>query len=211
MAVVCVLFFTQGTSAQSKMSVSVGPEIAFPTGDLTQTNEFGYGGSATFHYSLIEKKLDLTGSVGYIAFAGKNLASAFIGIPVFVVNSPTISVLPIRLGANFYPIDDNGFYLGAEIGVSLFTIHSAKQTVFGATVETPSSNKTTLGLAPRIGYSIPVGNNEIDISVRYDLSPGFPSTETKTDPVTNEQVDVPTTTTLGFVGIRASYRFNLGK
>lgn len=70
-AAACFAFGTFSAAAQGKMGVSAGADVAIPMGDFSTSNGIGFGGSAMFHYNLIEDKLDLTGSVGYLTFAGK--------------------------------------------------------------------------------------------------------------------------------------------
>ncbi len=211
MTAVCLAFGAFSASAQSKMGVSVGAEVGLPMGDDFSTgNGIGFGGSAMFHYNLIEGTLDLTGSVGYLTFGGKTSTINLPPFPPSEITTPSISAIPIRIGANWFPVENLGLYAGVDLGLNLFTLGSTKQTVLGISVDVPGSSKTTFSFAPRIGYSLPIGDNALDLSVRYDLSPGFPTTETTEDPVTGQEIDVAGTTTLGFIGFRAAYRFNFG-
>lgn len=207
-AALCALFSSLSTFAQSRIGVSIGPDIAFPTGSFTQSNGFGYGGSATFHFSLIHKRLDLTSSVGYFYFSGKKFNSSFFGASIYNSSSPSINVLPIRLGVNYILNKDKGIFVGFDAGVSIFMINSIQNVVFGTVFDSPALSKNLFSFAPRIGCSIPLKKDGFDISVRYDISPGFTTTQTKVDPITNEQIENPTSITLGYVGLSATYRFS---
>lgn len=215
MAAACLTLGAFSASAQGKMGVSAGAELALPMGDFSESNGIGFGGSAMFHYNLIEDKLDLTGSVGYLTFSGKTISAGIPGLTAFDVKSPAVSMIPIRVGANYKLIEDLGLYVGTDLGVSLLTFAATSVTVdvpiFGpVTTEIPSTSSTLFSLAPRVGYTLPIGNNELDLSVRYDLLLGLKSEDTTTDPNTGQEVTSTTTSNLGFLGFRAAYRFNFG-
>lgn len=215
MAAACLTFGTFSASAQSIMGVSAGADLALPMGDFSETNGMGFGGSAMFHYNLIEDKLDLTGSVGYLTFSGKTISAGIPGFTALDVKSPAASIIPIRVGANYKFIEDLGLYVGADLGLSLLTFAATSVTVdvpiFGPiTTEIPSTSSTLFSLAPRVGYTLPIGNNELDLSVRYDVLLGLKSEDTTTDPNTGQEVTTTSTSNLGFVGFRAAYRFNFG-
>lgn len=215
MAAACLTLGAFSASAQGKMGVSAGADIALPMGSFSESNGIGFGGSAMFHYNLIEDKLDLTGSVGYLTFSGKTISTVIPGLTAFDVKSPAVSMIPIRVGANYKLIEDLGLYVGTDLGVSLLTFAATSVTVnvpiFGpVTTEVPSTSSTLFSLAPRVGYTLPIGNNELDLSVRYDLLLGLKSEDTTTDPNTGQDVTTETTSNLGFLGFRAAYRFNFG-
>ena len=215
MTAVCLAFGAFSASAQSKMGVSAGVDIALPLGEFSNSSGFGFGGSAMFHYNLIEDRLDLTGSVGYLSFSGKTLSAGDPGFIGFDVKTPAVSVIPIRIGADYRIFKDLGLYAGLDLGLSMFTIASTSVTIdvplIGPTTfKAEGSSSALFSLAPRIGYKLPIGNNELDLSVRYDLMLGLKSEDTTTDPITGQDVTTETTTNLGFLGFRAAYRFNFG-
>lgn len=124
-AAAIVAFGSFNASAQGKMGVSVGAEVGLPVGDWSTSNSVGFGGTAVLHYQLIENTLDYTGSVGFLSFSGK---SQSVTVPFFgtaTERAGALSVVPIRVGANWFPIEDLGLYLGADLGVNFFNISPA--------------------------------------------------------------------------------------
>lgn len=112
-------------------------------------------------------------------------------------------------------IEDLGLYVGADLGISLFSTAETSVTVnvpiLGPITQTvPGTNSTLFSLAPRLGYSLPIGDNELDLSLRYDLLLGLKSTDTTTDPLTGQDVVTESTSNVGYIGFRAAYRFNFG-
>ncbi len=210
MAAACLTLGAFSASAQGKMGVSAGAELALPMGDFSDNSGFGFGGSAMFHYNLIKERLDLTGSVGYLLFSGKKLSAEDPGFISVDVKTPAVTVIPIRIGADYRIFKNLGLYAGLDLGVSVFSIASTSVTIdvplIGrTTIDVEGSTTGLFSLAPRIGYKLPVGNNELDLSLRYDLMLGFK--EEGTDDNGNP---TETTSNLGFVGFRAAYRFNFG-
>lgn len=93
---------------------SIGPyaETAWPTGDLAKTNKNGIGAGLNADIRL--GKLGLTGSVGYMHFGGKTIATN-----EGPVNMPAINAVPIRAGLKyrFIPL----LYFKLESGVANYT------------------------------------------------------------------------------------------
>ena len=77
------VLFTGFINAQGKMALGVQAGIALPMGDFGDVYDMGFGGTATFAYH-INPMLDITGSVGYLTWSGKDLDYTFSSVPVLV-------------------------------------------------------------------------------------------------------------------------------
>jgi hypothetical protein len=136
-------------SAQGRFSV--GAELALPMGDFGDVSGLGIGGTVRYE-SAINDNLNWTGTAGYISFAEKDDYNL------------KISMIPIQAGLKYYFTESfNGFYGGAQLGVSIV---KAKSDFFGESV---SASDTEFGFAPEIGYHLSV----IDISARYQIVSDF--------------------------------------
>jgi hypothetical protein len=93
---------------------SLGPyaEIAWPRGDLGQTNKNGIG--AGFGGDIRLGKLGLTGSIGFIHFGGKTVNTGDA-----MEDLPANNVIPVRAGLKFhvFPL----VYAKLEGGVAKYT------------------------------------------------------------------------------------------
>jgi hypothetical protein len=121
---------------------SVGPyaEIAWPTGDLKATNKNGIGAGLNADIRL--GKLGLTGSVGFIHFGGKTLATG-----EGPVNMPAINAVPILAGLKYRLIPL--VYIKLEGGVASYT----------------NGDGSAFILAPGIGLRILM----LDVEAKYEV------------------------------------------
>jgi hypothetical protein len=105
-----VILAVQPVKAQLK-GFSLGPyaEMAWPTGKFQETNKNGLGAGLSADIKL-PGKLGLTGSAGYLRFAGKNDGDG---------KYPTVAAFPIRAGLKYRvaPL----LYLKMEAGNAQFT------------------------------------------------------------------------------------------
>ena len=86
-------------SLQSKAQLkgfSIGPyaEMGWPTGKLDETNKNGIGAGLNADIRL--GKIGLTGSVGYMHFAGKTVV-----VNESAVDMPDINAIPVRVGIKY--------------------------------------------------------------------------------------------------------------
>jgi hypothetical protein len=121
---------------------SIGPyaEMAWPMGNLDETNKNGIG--AGLNADIRIGKLGLTGSVGYIHFAGKR-----IGANEGAVDMPAINAVPIRAGIKyrFIPL----LYAKLEGGVAKYTGGDGS-----AIIVSPGIGLRLLGLDVQAKYEV---------------------------------------------------------
>lgn len=137
LAFAIAILITSVTQAQSsseivrKIEPGVNVEAAFPTGNFGKSYSFGIGGSVMGRYALSDKA-NLTASLGYISFSGKNITISEVetddggnpihddfGNPIYTTTTMKASSfhgVPLRLGAN-YSIGGPVFIQG-EVGAS---------------------------------------------------------------------------------------------
>lgn len=96
-AIVLASFFT----VKAQNQVSVGLELGMPFADLSTFHGFGIGATAKLHHSL-KGNLQLTGTTGYMSFAGKDGAKAF-------------GFLPLKAGLRFSVADN--LFIEPEVGL----------------------------------------------------------------------------------------------
>jgi hypothetical protein len=134
-------------SAQNKKttggtSLSIGAEVALPTGDLNNTHKLGLGGSAKLAIPVVTNG-DVTISAGYITFAGKDIGSG--------IKFSNYNIIPVKAGFRYS--FDGGFYLEPQLGYSFVSFGGSSDGAFT--------------YAPNIGYMI---NRMVDISARYEAA-----------------------------------------
>lgn len=147
---VAALGFTNMATAQdddatSSPALSVGAEVAIPTGDLGEAWKLGLGGSLKAAFPVITNG-DITVSAGYISFSGKE--QTFMGQSF---KNPAMNAIPLKAGFRYrFP---GGFYLEPQFGYTIFKVKGAGESEGAFTY------------AGNVGYVI---NNMIDLAVRYE-------------------------------------------
>ncbi|MFP5081080.1 hypothetical protein [Pedobacter sp. JCM 36344] len=137
--------------AMTGSKVDIGAEFAFPTGNSSDSYDFGYGGSLQFQ-TPIANKLNFTATAGYLNFKGKDIA---------LVGNTTLKVadygaVPLKVGARYFLAEN--FYAGGELG---------------AAIGTSSGSETAFIYTPHIGIEFPVADKStIDLSARYEAWSG---------------------------------------
>jgi hypothetical protein len=133
------LFISIAGSAQLK-GFSLGPyaELAWPRGNLEETNKNGIG--VGFNGDIRLGKLGITGSAGFIHFNGRSAGGQNNS------TQPAINAVPVRAGLkyHFFPL----LYAKFEAGVAKFT----------------NGNNSALILAPGLGVRI-LG---LDVEAKYE-------------------------------------------
>lgn len=164
--VLLLVAFAVGTSsAQSKMSLSVGPDVLVPMGTFGDLYSIGFGGSVRGQYDFTP---EVSGgvTVGYYTWSAKDVPAG--------VGKPKFSGLPIRLNGKYYFMPGKGprvygmfelglFFWSASVDVPSYTILG--QTFGGGSVSTTGSD---FNYCPGIGVEIPAGSMNLDLSARYD-------------------------------------------
>lgn len=138
--------------------VSLGAELALPTGDFGDAYPLGYGASIGYEQPVGEK-LGVTLQVGYIMLGIDDEVSTFID------NS---SMMPIQLGAKYYLKERGvGLYGHVQVGVHSLSVTTKDLDLglFGTFPGTTSSDSYLSG-AVGLGYML---NEKIDVGVRYNI------------------------------------------
>ena len=131
------------TKTNNNSTFSLGVESGLPTGDFSNTHEFGIGASAKIAAE-ISKSAAFTISVGYLSFSGKTvtvLGSTF--------KNDAFNTIPVKAGIR--GIFDGGFYIEPQIGYTFFTGNNNGSGAFT--------------YAPCIGF---ITDGKIDFSLRYE-------------------------------------------
>lgn len=149
-------------SAQSKMSISVGPDVLIPIGDLSNSNSTGFGGTARGQYDFTPQ---LAGGLelGYFTFSGKTVSGVSLGsfssVPVRVFGK--YYFMPDKPGARFYGMVELGFWFTS------YTLPSVTVPILG-TIGGGTASSTDFNYVPAVGVEFPAGKVKIDVSVRYE-------------------------------------------
>lgn len=134
-------------TAQKKdgFRISVGPELAFPTGALSSSQSFGIGATGQIEISL-QEKLNFVGYSGILLFKGKGVSGQS------GINYSGQTIIPVRAGVKYFLTD--GIYGGFQAGLG-FLGSFATGTAFS--------------YSPQIGYEFKTNSGKaIDATVKYD-------------------------------------------
>jgi len=154
LAGVCILFaastYAQQTStsespARRGLSLSIGPEVAFPLGTFKDFYKLGLGGSAKLNIP-VANNIDLSVSAGYMAFSSKGLGM----IDSVTINKNSYSFIPFKAGVRFRT--NGGFYIEPQAGYTQTKV----QNMEGAGYFTYAGN---------VGYMV---GRAIDLALRYE-------------------------------------------
>jgi hypothetical protein len=163
LVVLLVVFAAGTTNAQSKMSVSVGPDVLMPMGTFGDAYSIGFGGSARGQYDVMPN-LGVGLTVGYFTWSAKDAPAG--------VDKPTFSGLPVRVFGKYYFMPGQLRVYGiAELGLFFWSSKVSTPVVhtpfgdFGGTFESTGSD---FSYAPGVGVEIPAGKLLVDLSLRYD-------------------------------------------
>ncbi|MBA2762403.1 MAG: hypothetical protein H0U39_10685 [Segetibacter sp.] len=94
------------TYYRNNVNLRLGPEVAFPIGDLNKTQALGLGASALLDIPVLSR-LSLILYAGALTFAGDKMGSSG-------VKYKRANVFPLRAGIN-YKLSDN-FYTTGQVG-----------------------------------------------------------------------------------------------
>ncbi len=174
--------------------ISLGLEAAFPMGDFGDGSGIGIGGTARVEFPLSDN-IGLTGTAGYINFAGKEIELT----PGFKAKTESGGAIPVQGGIKYYFNEaQEGFYAHGELGIHMFMAKVPEFDANGIQTGTKTETNTNLSFAPGIGFHLA----NIDIGLRLQF---FSQKVTTFNPVTFEIVDK--TKMYNYVGIRAAYVF----
>ncbi len=138
--------------------VSLGAELALPTGDFGESYPLGYGVSVGYEQPIGEK-LGITLQAGYIMLGVDDAAAAIID---------KSSMMPIQAGAKYYLAErGSGLYAHVQGGVHNLSVTTKDIDLglFGTFPGTTTSDSYLSG-ALGVGYVL---NNKIDVGIRYNI------------------------------------------
>lgn len=154
---VLVTMFTGITNAQSKMAVGLQAGAAIPLGDFGDGYKTGFGGQGTFAYH-INPMFDVTGSVGYLTWSGKDADYKFSSVPVLA-------------GVRYYFGKDKfNPYVAGELGIHFVTFDVPSIFVPGfGTIGGGSESKSYFGFGAGAGFLYKMGPNlDLDVNAKFN-------------------------------------------
>jgi hypothetical protein len=110
-----------GVQAQSKdqtFTFGGGVHLALPTGNFGDGWSFGLGVQLQGEYKFADNVTGV-GTIGYSSFFGKTQTFPDGTGGTISAKTPSVGLIPILVGARFYPSES--FFIGAQIGYGVFT------------------------------------------------------------------------------------------
>ena len=152
LTVLCTSFI----NAQGKMAVGVQAGVAIPMGDFGDGYKMGFGGTGTFAYH-VNPMVDVTASVGYLTWSGKDADFKFNSIPVLV-------------GARYY-FGQGKFhpYVAGELGMHFTTVDVPSVTIPGfGTFGGGSASDSFFGFGAGAGFLYQLGPKlDLDVNAKF--------------------------------------------
>jgi type 1 fimbria pilin len=158
-------------AAEGKIKLSVGADVLIPTGDFSNGQSTGFGGSVRGQYD-ITPMFSAGLTVGYFTWSGKDYTVAGQN-----VSGASFKGLPVRVFGKYYfmPEGATRVYAIAELGLFFSSVDVPSQTVtiggFTATSGGGSVSSSDFNYAPGVGVELPLGSGGktmLDLSARYD-------------------------------------------
>lgn len=151
-----MLLFTGFINAQGKMAIGAQGGVALPMGDFGESYDMGFGGTVTLAYHL-NPMLDITGSVGYLTWSGKDFDYTFSSIPV-------LAGVRYSFGkGKFNP------YVSGELGMHFVTFDIPSITVFGITVGGGSVSESYFGFGAGAGFLYQLSPKlDLDVNAKFN-------------------------------------------
>jgi len=124
------------------IKISVGAEIALPSGNLSLTQSFGVGGTAQLEIPVQDKLMGVAYS-GIMLYKGKSAGSG--------INYAGLTIIPVRVGVKYFLT--GSVYGGLQAGLGF--INQGVGTAFS--------------YSPQIGYEFKTNSGKsIDATFKYD-------------------------------------------
>ena len=120
-------FGAKAQMAQGDFHFGAGLNLGLPTGDFKTTNSFGIGGHLQAEYNFTENVTGVA-TTGYTAFLGKTFTFDDGLGNTESVKAPTYGLIPIVVGARFYPVEQ--FFIGAQAGLGILTGGGSSTSAF---------------------------------------------------------------------------------
>lgn len=173
MVIAMVAVLASPSNAQSKISLSVGPDILLPLGTFGDAYSIGFGGTVRGQYDftpMISAGLE----AGYFTFSAKSVPAG--------QTAPSFHAIPVRLFGKYYFMPEGPsarFYGMVELGFWFSSVTVTTPATPGVTIPgvgtfggSPggsfSSSSTDFNYVPAVGVEFPMGKVKLDVSVRYD-------------------------------------------
>jgi hypothetical protein len=140
-----ILFATAACVAQKENSFkfSVGAELLFPTGALSNSQSFGIGGTGMIEIPL-QDKLQGVAYSGILLFKGKSAGNGY--------NNPGLTIIPLRVGVKYFLT--GSVYGGLQAGIGFFSGYGTG---------------SAFSYSPQIGYEFKTNSGKsIDAAFKYD-------------------------------------------
>jgi hypothetical protein len=191
------------TSSAQNGRVSLGAELALPSGDFGESAGMGFGGSLRYEHPMGDN-LGLMLTVGYLMFGSETVESGVPGLAYYKYEY-TSSMIPIMAGAKYYFSDQQeGFYGKVQLGITMLSTKSEVTIDFGGSSESSSDTQSNSAFtwSPGIGYCI--GN--IDIGFGY-YAFSYTAESSYTDPFTGLTITSEATASGSWMGLRLAYMF----
>ena len=155
--ILLAVLFTGFIQAQGKMAAGVQAGIAIPMGDFGDGYKMGFGGAGNFVYH-INPMLDVTGSIGYLTFSGKEADYTFSSIPV-------LAGIRYAFGkGNLNP------YASGELGLHFGTFDTPEIVSPGfGTIGGGSASSTDFGIALGAGFLYQLSPKlDLDVNAKFN-------------------------------------------
>ena len=158
LAVGCLAFWDASAQVNGYGARGV---LALPTGDFSNSAGTGFGGIGMVLYGFNEN-LNFSGSVGYIAFGGKE--NTFFNTEGYKYS---YALIPITTGARYYfggTESKTRFYAGGELGYFIYSL--SVDTPEGESAGAGVGSTGRFGLTPQVGVELSI----LDIRAAYSLA-----------------------------------------
>jgi len=156
-----LVFLTIQTAPAQVNGYGARGVLALPSGDFSDVAGTGFGAIGMVLYGFSEN-LNFSGSVGYIAFSGKE--NTFFNSSGYKYN---YALVPITTGARYYfggTESKTRFYAGGELGYFIYSV--SVDTPEGGSAVTGVSSTGKFGLTPQVGVELGI----LDIRAAYSLA-----------------------------------------
>lgn len=148
---------TSEPSKTSGFSISVGPEMGLPIGDLSDRYDWSSGGSVEVEY-LFDNGFGLTFNTGVYNLFAEDSGYILEGKKY----TDDLQILPVKLGLKYFLI--GGLFVQGEAGASFLLNKS----------DGGYDKSTAFTYAPQVGYRFDMGNHQfIDAGVKWMGSTKF--------------------------------------
>lgn len=153
---IVIALFTGFANAQSKMAVGLQAGVAIPIGDFGNAYKLGFGGQGTFAYH-INPMLDVTASVGYLTWSGKDADYTFSSVPV-------LAGVRYYFGqGKFHP------YVAGELGMHFTSVKVPSVTVGGFTFGGGTASDSFFGFGAGAGFLYQLGPKlDLDVNAKFN-------------------------------------------